>query len=155
MKVAYELVRDWMSQEVVTVTVGTLLTEAYQLMVEHEIRRLPVVSYEEGDDNVPYLKGIVTYGDLRSAEPSSVTSLSVWEAKFLMNELHVEKFMSHDPLTVRATDTIGEAAQVMLENKVSGLPVVGTEQRLVGILTESDIFRMVVTHEWQSRADVG
>ncbi|RMD51447.1 MAG: CBS domain-containing protein, partial [Candidatus Thermofonsia bacterium] len=68
-----ELVRDWMSRDVITVTPDTTLPEADQLLIQNTIRRLPVV-----DEN-GRLIGIVTYGDIREARPSQAVSLNMWE----------------------------------------------------------------------------
>jgi acetoin utilization protein AcuB len=137
-----ELVRDWMTANPITVRLETSLPEAHQVMVSEEIRRLPVVD-EDGN-----LLGIVTLGDVRGAQPSPATSLSIWEMNYLLSSLDVEKIMTPDPITIHPQQTIGEAARTMLENRVSGLPVTDDNGRLVGIITESDIFSMVVLHEW-------
>jgi acetoin utilization protein AcuB len=137
-----ELVRDWMSTDVVTVVPEVTLPEAHQLMTVEEVRRLPVV---DGDGR---LVGIVTIGDIRSAEPSPATTLSIWEMNYLLSSLPVEKIMTRQPRTITAEATIGEAARIMLEQRISGLPVVDAAHRVVGIITESDIFSMVVLHEW-------
>lgn len=137
-----ELVSDWMSKDVITVTPDTTLPDAHQLMMREEIRRLPVVG-ENGR-----LLGIVTLGDIRGAEPSAATSLSVWELNYLLANLKLEKIMTSDPVTITPEATIGQAARAMLEHRISGLPVVDEDHRLVGIITESDIFSMVVLHEW-------
>lgn len=141
-KMKQELVQDWMSHEVTTISPETTLPEAHHLMTQKRIRRLPVVAGDE-------LLGILTYGDVRAAEPSGATSLSMWEVNYLLSNLKVEEIMTPDPITVHPQATIGEAAQIMLQHKISGLPVVTWEGRVVGIITESDIFRMVV-HEWIS-----
>lgn len=140
-----ELVKDWMSRDVITVTPQTTLPEADALLVEHTIRRLPVV--ENGR-----LVGIVTYGDIRSAKPSQASSLSIWEMNYLIARLTVAEIMTPEPITVSQHATIGQAAHLMLQNMVSGLPVVEDTDVLVGIITESDIFRMVV-HDWVRRQD--
>lgn len=137
-----EVVRDWMTREIITVTPDTTLPEAHQIMMNEEIRRLPVV-YSDGR-----LAGIITLGDVRGAQPSPATSLSIWELNYLLSQLKVEKIMTPDPITIHEDATIGEAARVMLENRVSGLPVVDNTGKLAGIITESDIFSMVVLHEW-------
>jgi CBS domain-containing protein len=137
-----ELVRDWMTADVVTVSPEMTLPEAHQMMTRQEIRRLPVV---DGDGR---LVGIVTLGDIRGAEPSPATSLSVWEMNYLLSRLQIEKIMTRNPVTIRPEATLAEAARVMLENRISGLPVVDDDRRVVGIITESDIFSMVVLHEW-------
>jgi acetoin utilization protein AcuB len=111
-------------------------------MTNEEIRRLPVV------DDDGRLVGMVTIGDIRGAEPSPATTLSIWEMNYLLSALPVEKIMTRHPKTIAADATIGEAARTMLENRISGLPVVDDQYHLVGIITESDIFSMVVLHEW-------
>jgi acetoin utilization protein AcuB len=136
-----ELVKDWMSRDVLTITPDTSLPEAHRLMTNNNIRRLPVVKNNR-------LVGIVTLGDIREAEPSGATSLSIWEMNYLLSQLEVEKVMTKNPITIYANETIGEAAWMMLKNKISGLPVIDSEKRVVGIITESDIFRMVV-QEWR------
>ena len=99
-------------------------------------------------DDKGCLIGIVTLGDVRGAQPSPATSLSIWEMNYLLSSLDVEKIMTPDPITVHPDQTVGEAARIMLENRISGLPVTDEEGCLVGIITESDIFSMVVLHEW-------
>jgi CBS domain-containing protein len=137
-----ERVRNWMTPNPITVKLETTLPEVHQIMVSEEIRRLPVV------DDKGCLIGIVTLGDVRGAQPSPATSLSIWEMNYLLSSLDVEKIMTPDPITVHPDQTVGEAARIMLENRISGLPVTDEEGCLVGIITESDIFSMVVLHEW-------
>lgn len=140
-----ELVRDWMTANVITVTPDTTLVEADRLIVDNMIRRLPVV--EQGK-----LVGICTYGDIREARPSPATSLSVWELNYLLSQLTVRDIMTAKPITVAAAATISEAARLMLNNQISGLPVVDAQNHLVGIITESDIFRMVV-QQWETTSE--
>jgi CBS domain-containing protein len=137
-----ELVHNWMTQDVITVKPRTTLPEAHQIMMDEEIRRLPVVD----DEN--RLVGIVTLGDVRGAQPSPATSLSIWELNYLLSSLTVEKIMTPKPMTIGPEATIGDAARTMLEHRVSGLPVIDEQGKLAGIITESDIFSMVVVHEW-------
>ena len=139
-----DLVQEWMSTDVITISPDTSLPEAHQIMTTEEIRRLPVV------DKDGKLVGIITIGDIRSANPSSATSLSVWEMNYLLTNLKIEKIMTRDPQTIHVDATIGEAARTMLEYRVSGLPVVDDDHQVVGIITESDIFSMVVLHEWST-----
>lgn len=138
-----ELVGDWMTRDVVSITSDTTLPEAHRLMTDNQIRRLPVM--DKGR-----LVGIVTLGDVRGAEASNATSLSIWELQYLITKIKVKEIMSHNPITISQTATIGEAAQLMLDNKISGLPVVDEQGRVVGIITESDIFRIVV-QEWKGQ----
>ena len=138
-----ELVKVWMTTNVLTANPDTTLPEAHQIMMDNNIRRLPVV------DKNGRIIGIITLGDVRGAQPSEATSLSIWEMNYLLSNLKLKKIMTPDPVTVEADATIGEAARIMLENKVSGLPVVDEDNKLLGIITESDIFSMVVLHEWE------
>lgn len=135
-----ELVKDWMTRNVVTISPDTTLPEAHRLMTDKGIRRLPVVEHGR-------LVGIVTRGDVRGAEPSGATSLSIWEVNYLLAKLKVGEIMTVQPATIAPDDTIGEAARLMLEKKISGLPVVDAEGKIQGIITESDIFRLVM-QEW-------
>lgn len=131
-------VSEWMTSPVQTVTPETPISEAHQMMKEKKIRRLPVV------DQHGKLIGIVTIGDIREASPSDATTLSIWELNYLWAQLTISKVMTRNPLTIRIDAPILDAAQIMLEKKISGLPVVDDDGKLVGILTESDIFRMLV-----------
>lgn len=136
-----QLVRKWMTTDPVTIEATAGLAEAHELLQEHDIRRLLVVN-KKGD-----LVGIVTLGDIREASPSDATTLSIWELNYLWAKLQIGEIMAPDPITVYTTDTIADVANIMLENKISGLPVVDPNGALVGIITESDIFRMVV-QQW-------
>lgn len=143
-----EFVKEWMSAPVTTILPETLISEAHQMMIQQHIRRLPVVT-SANDANPQKLVGMVTLGDIRAAEPSIVSALGVWEMRYELARLTVDQFMTTDLITVTPETTIGTAAQLMLLNNVGGLPVVDDENHLLGIITESDIFRMVVRHEWQ------
>ena len=94
-----ELVRDWMSSDVITIRPETTLPEAHQMMTTEEIRRMPVV------DDEGRLVGIITIGDIRSAEPSPATSLSIWEMNYLLSSLKIEKIMTRHPRTITADAT--------------------------------------------------
>lgn len=131
------LVKEWMTSPVQTVDCNTPVADAYNLMMERGIRRLPVV---KGDR----LVGIVTLGDLREARPSPATSLSIYELNYLLAKLTVAQVMTHTPFTVTPGTPIQQAARLMLDRKVGGLPVVGEEEYVVGIITESDVFRMLI-----------
>ncbi len=141
-----ELVRDWMSSPPITINVNASLPEACEVMREHKIRRLPVIN------NEGKLVGIVTRGDLRGAQPSEATTLSIWELNYLLAKLNMQEIMTPDPITISDQATIREAAQLMIDYKVSGLPVVDDSGNLVGMITESDIFRLVVKH-WREEEE--
>lgn len=129
-------VKDWMTKEVMTTSPSTRLPKAHRMMTDKKIRRLPVVEQDK-------LVGILTIGDAREAEPSEATSLSIWEINYLLDQMTVEQVMTQEPIAVGPEVTISEAAKIMLQNKISGLPVV-ENGNLVGIITESDIFRLVI-----------
>jgi CBS domain-containing protein len=113
------------------------LADAYNTMMRKGIRRLPVVHNDR-------LVGIVTIGDLREARPSPATSLSIYELNYLLAKLTVGQVMTHNPYTVRPSTSIQEAARIMLRHKIGGMPVVNDEGKVVGVVTESDIFRMLI-----------
>lgn len=129
-------VRDWMTPNPITIDPKTTIPEAHKLMKQSRIRRLPVV--ENGK-----VVGILTLGDIREASPSDATSLSIFELNYLLARLTVDRVMTRDPLCIDANATIREAARLLLENKIGSLPVLDGD-KLVGIITESDIFRVLV-----------
>lgn len=130
-------VKDWMTVDVITTSGFTSISEAHRIMSEKAIRRLPVV-----DDGK--LVGLVSIGDVREASPSDATTLSIWELNYLWAQLTVEKVMTRNTITVTPDMPILDAAELMLEHKISGLPVLDESGKLKGIITESDIFRMLV-----------
>ncbi len=126
------LVKDRMSGNPVFISPETTVPDALALMEKKGIRRLPVL--EEGR-----LVGIVTLLDLVHASPSPGASLSIWELNYLLAKLPVKGVMSKKPLTVSPDVPIDEAARLMRENRIGGLPVM-KDGRLVGVITETDIF---------------
>lgn len=130
-------VSEWMTTNVITTRRNTSISNAHQIMRENNVRRLPVV-----DDNK--LVGLVTIGDVREASPSDATTLSIWELNYLWAQLVVDKVMTVNVFTVNSDTPILDAAELMLEHKVSGLPVVNKDNELIGVITESDIFRMLI-----------
>ncbi|MCX7667555.1 MAG: CBS and ACT domain-containing protein, partial [Atribacterota bacterium] len=130
------LVRDRMQREVITIPSSTTILEAQKIMKDRRIRRLPVV--DEGK-----LVGIVTYNDLLEASPSKATSLSRFEITYLLSKMTVADIMTRKVVFVEPDIPIEEAALIMNKNRIGGLPVV-EEDKLVGIITESDIFEIFV-----------
>ena len=132
-------VRDWMTSDPVTIQADAPLIQAYELMKENEIRRLPVVNRQKE------LVGMITRNDLLQHVPFFPDEEDL-EKELPYINLTVEDAISYDTISVESTDTIQDAAETMLEAKISGLPVLAGN-KLVGIITESDIFRLVVA-EW-------
>ena len=131
------LVEMWMSKDVVTAPPELPIMEARDLMKRKNIRRLPVV------DKRGRLVGIVTQGDIQEASPSDVTSLSIWELNYLLARITLEEIMTREVVTITPDTPVEEAALLMREKKVGGLPVV-EDDKLVGIITESDIFEVMI-----------
>jgi acetoin utilization protein AcuB len=132
-------VKEWMTQEVITVTSSCPLPEAYWLMIENEIRRLPVV--DEGR-----LVGIITLENLRRINPINITMLDIVYINEMLAKLPIRRLMTENPKTISPSASLIEAAQMMLQHKISALPVLDGG-KLVGIITESDIFRAFVESE--------
>jgi len=127
-------VRDRMSENVRTVGMDTNINEAFSVMKEKNIRRLPVV--EKGK-----LMGIITLSDLNQAAPSSATTLSIHELNYLLAKTTIKDVLpkKQHVITIGPENYIETAAKVMRKNRISGLPVIENNQ-LVGIVTETDIF---------------
>src|SRR4030042_973036 len=128
------LVQDWMTKNPVTITDETSMMKAIHIMKERRFRRLPVLHQGK-------LVGMVTDRDLKEASPSKATTLDVHELYYLLAELQVKEIMTRNPVSVVDNDTVEHAAQVMLEHPISGLPVVDPGGKVVGIITQSDVFR--------------
>ncbi len=131
------LVREWMTPDPQTVNASTPVMEAMQRLREGGFRRLPVAQNGK-------LIGIVTDRDLKEATPSKATTLSIYELNYLLSKLVVKDVMRSPVITVRADDPIEQAALLMEEHRVSGLPVL-ENGNLVGILTITDLMRALVS----------
>lgn len=132
-------VKDWMTSEVITVSSSCPLPQAYWRIIENKIRRLPVV-----DDGT--LVGIVTLENLRRINPISVVGLDILHINERLAKLPVRQLMTENPKTISPIAPLIEAARMMLKHKISALPVLDGD-KLVGIITESDIFRAFVESE--------
>ena len=132
------LVKGWMTTEVITIDPETSVMKASQIMKENDISRLPVV--EDGK-----LVGVVTDRDLKEASPSKATTLDIHELYYLLSELKVKDIMTRDVVTIHSDQTVELAAVKMLEHRVTGLPVLNEEGRLVGMLTMGDVFRVLIS----------
>jgi CBS domain-containing protein len=131
------LVNDYMTRHPFTISPLTTLLEAHRIMGVKRIRSLPVTN--EGN-----LVGIVTRSDLLSADPSSLFTKGQQTVSKRIQNTPIEYIMTSSPLTVGQNVSISEAAAIMMEHKIHSLPVLDDDQNLVGIITESDIFRFIV-----------
>ncbi len=129
------LVGERMTRRPITITPDTPIEDALKLMKDERIRRLPVV------DKKGRLVGIVTDKDLLYASPSPVTSLSIYELHYLLSKLTVQEVMTKEVITVTEDTPLEEAARLMADNKIGGLPVM-RDGKLVGIITETDLFKI-------------
>jgi acetoin utilization protein AcuB len=128
------LVYERMSRHPMTVTPDTPVEAALKRMREEKVRRFPVVN------NEGTLLGIVSDKDLLYAAPSPATSLSIYELHYLYSRIVIRQVMTKKVFTVDENETLEEAARIMVDNKIGGLPVM-REGKLVGIITETDIFK--------------
>lgn len=130
-------VKDRMTSDPIVVMDTTPFEDALRVMRERKVRRLPVVN-KDGR-----LVGIVAERDLLYASPSPATSLSVFEVHYLLAKMSVGEVMTKRVFTVGEDCPLEEAARIMVDHKIGSLPVV-TDGRLVGIITETDIFKTFV-----------
>jgi acetoin utilization protein AcuB len=139
------LVRDWMTENLVTLSPEASVAEALTLCRERRIRHIPIL--EEGR-----LVGIVSDRDLRDASPA----LGEPERARTLQEIRVADVMTREVITVDPQDSIENAAQQMYELKIESLPVVTegavadggsmvAEEEVLGIVTSSDVMRALVT----------
>ncbi len=128
------LVYERMSHPVITVQSDLPVNDALNLMRRERIRRTPVIKNGK-------LVGIISEKDLLNAAPSSATSLSVWEIGYLISKIKVAEVMTKNVLTVSEDTPIEEAARIMADNKIGGLPVMRGDH-IVGIITETDLFKI-------------
>lgn len=128
------IVKEVMRTNVICASSDTKATEVKNMMTENNVSKLPVV------DNGK-LVGIVTKNDLLKAEPSSATTLDMFEISYLLSKLTVKKIMNTKVISVGTNEVVEEAARIMVDNKISCLPVVDGDA-LIGIITKSDLFHM-------------
>ena len=129
------LVKERMSHPVITVHPDMPIQEAHWLMQKERVRRFPVV------DKRGRLVGIVSETDILHASPSDATSLSIWEVNYLLSKIIVKNVMTQNVITISTDTPIEEAARIMADNKIGGLPVVRDDE-VVGIITETDLFKI-------------
>src|SRR5512138_3938049 len=127
-------VGERMSRPVISVSPDEPINEVLAMFKEEHIRRAPVM--KDGK-----LVGIVSERDLLNASPSPVTTLIVWEMNYLISKVTVKNVMTKKVITVERDTPIEEAARIMADKKIGGLPVVSAD-KVVGIITETDLFKM-------------
>jgi len=127
------LVKERMTRNPLSIKPDTGVSEAQTMMKREKIHHLPVLDKDEK------LVGIVTEKDLLYASPSVATTLSVYEMTSLLAKLHVDKVMTRDVVTITEDVPLEEAARIMADRRIGGLPIM-RGPTLVGMITESDLF---------------
>jgi acetoin utilization protein AcuB len=127
-----------MSKNVVTINEDDSMQDAMKLMKQHNIRMLPVL--KDGK-----LVGVVTDRDLKRASASDATTLDVHELLYLISKIKVKNIMSKNPIAVSPDLTVEETAELLLNNKISGAPVVDDQGKVVGTITQTDLFRVLIS----------
>jgi CBS domain-containing protein len=135
---AEQEIRFWMRVPVVTVNQAAPLSEALALMRDHDVRRLPVV-IDTGE-----LRGMITQGDIRGADVLRVSGMDPLDIGDALRRIKVYQVMTEQPLAITPATGLREAAMLMIENKIGGLPVIDANMMVVGIITESDLFEALV-----------
>jgi acetoin utilization protein AcuB len=132
------LVRDWMSTNVIDVNTDDTIVRAMDLLADNHISMMPVM--EEGK-----LVGVITDRDIKRASPSDASPLDFQKLFSHLARLEVGAIMNRYPITVPIDSTITEAAQVLLDNHISGCPVVDDHGAVKGIVTKSDLFKVMIS----------
>ena len=132
------LVRNWMTQNVIMVDANDSVVDATKKLKENDIRMLPVTKKGE-------LVGIVTDRDLKRASASDATTLEVHELLYLISKIKIKEIMTKNPITIPFDFTVEEAAEVLMKNKISGVPVVNGRNQISGIITQDDLFRAMIS----------
>ncbi len=137
-----DTVRDWMSQPPICIADSTTLPEARRLMHRRRVRRLPVL------DSDGRLVGIVTEGDINRISDSQAHDMRQYNLYHRVVDLPVRDFMTRTVITVGPDDPVIAVAQLLLHHRIGGVPVID-EGRVIGVITESDLFRRMVEREMQ------
>lgn len=130
-------VKDYMSTSLITIDEDTTVTNALDLMNQHDIHRLPVVKRGR-------IVGLVSDSDIAKSTPSQMTSLSVHEVNYLLNKTTAKQIMTREAVHVNPDTLIEEAASQMRLQSVSVVLVVDTDGQLVGIMTEKDVMDALI-----------
>ena len=130
------LVKNWMSKNVISIGVDNSMQDATAIMQQHRIRILPVVKNSK-------LVGIITDRDLKRASASDATSLEIHELLYLLMKIKIKDIMTKNPIAVPMDWTVEETAELLLNNKISGAPVVDEKDLVVGVITQTDLFRVL------------
>lgn len=129
-------VQNWMRPQVITVEEDTPVVRLMEILKENDIRHLPVVRGGR-------LVGMITDALVREAAPLQGATLKAEELYYFLSELRARDIMKRDPTTIRPDQTMEVAAVKMLKHRVTGLPVIAADDRVVGIVSQGDVFRVL------------
>lgn len=132
------LVKNWMSRRLITIDVNDSMSDAVNLMKTNDIHLLPVVDGER-------LAGVVTDRDIKRASASDATALEMYELIYLLSRITVREIMTRQVISLSPVMTVEEAAEILLKHKISGAPVVEEDGAILGVITKSDLFRMLIS----------
>ncbi len=132
------LVKNWMSKNVITIGADNSMQDATAILKQHRIRILPVVKKDK-------LVGVITDRDLKRASASDATSLEIHELLYLLMKIKIKDIMTKNPIAVPWDWTVEETAELLLNNKISGAPVVDEKELVVGVITQTDLFRVLIS----------
>jgi len=132
------LVKNWMSKKVITIDADDSMQHAIKLLKEHKINLLPVMKKGK-------LAGVITDRDLKKSSPSEATTLDMHELLYLLAKIKIREIMPKTLYTVPADYTVEETAEILLDKRISGVPVLDENGKLTGIITKNDIFRLLIS----------
>ncbi|MCF8061314.1 MAG: CBS and ACT domain-containing protein [Deltaproteobacteria bacterium] len=132
------LVKNWMNRNIITVDANESMLDAINLLKKHDMLTLPVMRNGE-------LVGVVTDRDLKRASASDATTLEVHELMYILSKIKVKEIMSRPPVTVPFDYTLEETAEILLNNKISGVPVVDHAGQVVGTISQNELFRAMLS----------
>ena len=135
-------IQDWMTSNTITVSSNSALPDAYRLMLDNKLRRVPVMDSET-------LVGIVTLGDLRRGDPPVGFDLDVFKTVDKLSKMEVHQVMTRNVYTISSAESLVDAAHLMLKHSVRVLPVLD-EENLVGVISRSDILRAFIVFEGEN-----
>jgi acetoin utilization protein AcuB len=131
------LVQDWMSRGVIAIDQENSMSDAAGKMKEHKVRMLPVTKKGK-------LVGVVSDSDLKRASASDATTLDMHELIYLLSKVKIKDIMTKNPVTVPPDYTVEETAEILMNNKISGVPVVYANGNIAGIITRDDLFKVLI-----------
>jgi acetoin utilization protein AcuB len=127
-----------MSAPPITIDMNDSMQDAIKLIRENNINMLPVINKQR-------LVGVVTDGDLKRASASDATTLEIHELLYLITKIKIKDILTKDPITVLPDFSVEETAEVLLKNRISGVPVMDVKGLVLGIITQNDLFRVLIS----------